>query len=384
MSRKRKILIFMMEVGSGHHVPALSVQAAIAAAHPHIATKVINVATDLGVPSFERNLVASWHFFLEHPFPYHVLYSATRRLFRLVRVFDTIVSRPIVPRLIELLEREKPDLVFCTHCTAANIIGRLKERNQFAMPTVELITEAFEAHAILFAGPADHYIFYNQDRVQDLLAAGVRREQIRIMDYPLREGFARKPTGRQRGRGKTGRVKDRLSVTLVFGGEGRGRAEIQVQAILDADLDLDLVVICGKNERLKARLLQMAAERSGGRTRLIPHGYVDDIHRYLASTDLTMGKNGPSFTLEALFFNKPFLITHTMSNEASGRDFILRHRAGWYAPRTSDQVAILRSLVNDRAILAEYSENCRRLDVRNGAREIADFLAGLVESAARY
>ena len=379
MSKKPRILIFMMNVGSGHHVPALSVQAAIAAAHSHIETKVVNVATDLGIPSFERRLVASWHFFLEHPFLFGVLYATTRRRFRLVRAFDSLVSRQIERRLIEFLEREKPDLVFCTHCTAANIIGRLKERHECSIPTVELITDAFEAHAMWFAGPSDHYIFYDRDRMHHLLAAGIRQEQIRIMGFPLREGFTRKPIDRHGGWEKRHRTKARLSVLLVFGGEGWGRAERQVQGLLDADLDLDLVVICGKNEHLKARLSQLAAERAGSRTRLIPHGYVDGIQEYLAAADLTMGKSGTSFTFETLFFNKPFLITHTMANESGCRDFVLQHRVGWYAPRTSDQVAILRRLANDRAILAEYCANCRKLNVRNGAQEIADFLAALVD-----
>lgn len=384
MSRKRKILIFMMEVGSGHRVPALSVQAALAASHPRVETKVVNCATDLGIPGFERRLVASWHFFLEHPFLFRIVYSSTRRRFHLVRAFDVLTSGRIARKLIPFLESEKPDLVFCTHSTAANIIGRYKENHESSIPTAVLVTDAFEAHAMWFAGPSDHYIFYDPDRMHQLLAAGVRQEQIRIMDFPLREEFIRKPVDRRDGPGTRRRAKARLSVLLAFGGEGRGQAERQVQGILDADLDLDMVVVCGKNEHLQARLSQLAAERPGGRTRLVPHGFVDDIREHLAAADLTMGKSGTSFTFETLFFNKPFLITHTMANESGCRDFVLQHRVGWYAPRIPDQVAILRSLVNDRAILAEYSENCRRLDVRNGAREIADFLAGLVESPPRY
>jgi UDP-N-acetylglucosamine:LPS N-acetylglucosamine transferase len=383
MSRKRKILIFTMEVGSGHRMPALSVQAAIAARHPHITTKLINVATDLGVPSFERNLVAQWHFFLDHPFLFDVVYAATRRRFRLVRAFDTIVSRPIAPGLIALLEKEEPDLVFCTHCTAANIIGRLKERGRCSVPTVELISDGFDAHAMWFAGPSDHYVFCDQDRVHHLLAAGVRREQVRIAGFPLRKEFSRKPVDSRGRREHPKRTQARLSVLLAFGGEGRGRAERQVRTILDADLDLDLVVICGKNDHLRARLSRLAAEQGQGRTRLIAHGFVDDIRGHLAAADITMGKSGTSFTLETLFLNKPFLITQAMANEWGCRDFVLQHRAGWYAPRTSDQVAILRSLVNDRGILAEYENNCRRLDVRNGAQEIADFLTELVDGTRK-
>jgi processive 1,2-diacylglycerol beta-glucosyltransferase len=383
MSKEKKILIFMMEVGSGHRMPAHSVQAAIAAAHPRITTKLVNVATDLGLPSFEKSLVAQWHFFLEHPFLFDILYAATRRRFRLVRAFDMIVSQPIVPRLIELLEKERPDLVFCTHCTAANIIGRLKERGRCSIPTVELISDGFDAHAMWFAGPSDHYIFCDQDRAYHLLEAGVRREQIKIMGFPLRKDFTRKPSDRRGRREQHHRTRARLSVLLAFGGEGHGRAEQQVQAILDADLDLDLVVICGKNEHLKTKLSRLAAERSHGRTRLTPHGFVDDIRGHIAAADITMGKSGTSFTLETLFLNKPFLITQAMANEWGCRDFVLQHRAGWYAPRTSDQVAILRSLVSDRGMLAEYESNCRRLDVRNGAQEIADFLAQLVDGTRK-
>jgi processive 1,2-diacylglycerol beta-glucosyltransferase len=377
MQRAPKVLIFTMQVGSGHLMPAQSVRAALAARHPRIATRLVNTATDLGVASFEKSLVSSWRFSLEHPLLFNLLYAATRKRLRLVRVFDTIVSRPIVARLAQFLAQEKPDLVFCTHCTAANVIGRMKERGECAVPTVVFITDAFDAHAIWFAGASDYYIFPDRDRLDILHRAGIRPKQIRVMGFPLREGFAGRPAGRARTRRGTGA---RLAVLLAFGGEGRGKAEKQVRAILAADLALDLVVVCGRNDGLRKRLSHLAASAARPRrTRVTIHGYVQDMHNLLTAADVTMGKSGASFTWESLFCRKPFLITHAMSTEWGCRDFVVQHRVGWYAPRIVDQLAILRTLVEEPSVLAEYRGNCRRLGIGNGAPEIADFLAALAD-----
>ncbi len=377
---RRKILIFTMSIGDGHRVPAVSVQAALAAAHPCIDTKIVDCAVDLGMPSYEKSLVRFWHFFLVHPFLFKVLYAATRRRFRLVRIVDALSSQWMAPRLAEYLERKKPDLVFCTHCTAANIIGRLKRKNACPIPTFMLVTDAFQAHAIWTAGPVDCYLLYDSDHVDDLLAAGIRSDQIKIMDFPLRPTFERTALEGGESGGKDQAVDRRLSVTLLSGGEGLGRVEKQVRAFMDADLDIDLEVICGKNDDLRARLTRLAENHAGGKMRLMPHGYVERMHEHLAFADMTMGKSGISFTFETLFFGKPFLITQTMANESGCRDFVLRHRLGWYAPCIPEQVQIVRRIVQDRSILDEYVENCRALHITNGAPVIANFLAASVAS----
>jgi len=380
-TKNPKILIFMMAIGNGHKIPAQSVQTALQEEYPLIETRVVESALEVGLESYEKPLLSAWRFCLKHPLPLQMIYSLTRSQFRLVSVVDALASRRLAPRIAELLEREKPDLVFCTHPTAANIIGSMKKKKSLPFPTVVLVTDAFEAHAIWLAGLCDSYIFYDKDRAQNLLAAGVREDQIAFMEFPLRQAFTQGSSNR----GRTAAAhasKTRITVTMVFGGEGHGQAEKQVLALLEADLDLDLMVLCGKNETLKARLDELCAGRTNRRTHLFTRGYVDTMQDYIAATDLSMGKSGISFTFETLFYNKPFLITQTMANEAGCRDFVLQHRVGWYAPRVREQVATLRAITADRGILVEYGENCRRLGIRNGASSIADFLASQASARA--
>lgn len=191
--KRPKVLILTMSVGDGHKVPAQSVHAALAAAYPDIAARVVEPALELGLESFQKGLVASWHFCLEHPRLFQLIYSLTKRRYRLVRAFETLTSRRIVPRLAELMEREKPDFVFSTHSIPANVLGRLNRGKASPIPTAVLITDAFEAHAMWLAGTTDFYIFFDKDRTHDLRAAGIREEQIKIMGFPLRPAFSRAP-----------------------------------------------------------------------------------------------------------------------------------------------------------------------------------------------
>lgn len=371
-----KVLICMMEVGSGHKMPALSVQQALADKYPAAETKVIDIAKDLGVESFDRGVKQWWLSMLRHPVLFGMLYHLTENLHWPTRQFDRVLCWRVKPKLIKFLEAEKPDLIFATHCTTSNIISRLKRKGKLRIPDAILITDAFCAHSIWTEGRSDYYIFYHEGLIPVLEGRGIRREQMILKHFPLRKSFAGKEVDREKLLEKLGLSGEKRIVTLVGGGEGLGHIDESVRAYADANLNITLVVICGRNTRLLGELTEIGRNNSSNVT-IVPRGFVENMHEFLAVSDITMGKSGISFSFESLFYGKPFIITQTMANEEAVRDFVVNNRLGWYAPSTEDQTAILRRLLTNDGLLDEYAANCRKLDIKNGSTEIADFLMSI-------
>jgi spore coat polysaccharide biosynthesis predicted glycosyltransferase SpsG len=91
------------------------------------------------------------------------------------------------------------------------------------------------------------------------------------------------------------------SSTILINGGARGGGPIYriYQTVRRADSSSNIVVICGRNEKLRAQI--ESVQDSKTRT----FGFVTDIHRFIASSDLILTKPGALSTYEALACNVP-------------------------------------------------------------------------------
>jgi 1,2-diacylglycerol 3-beta-galactosyltransferase len=108
-------------------------------------------------------------------------------------------------------------------------------------------------------------------------------------------------TGEQRARARGALGFDpALPVGLVmFGGEGSMVME-QIAQRLDSR---QLIAICGKNEKLRARLAAMAR-----RAPLFVEGFTREVPRYMQLADYFIGKPGPGSISEAVHMELPVIV----------------------------------------------------------------------------
>lgn len=374
-----KILMLMMEVGGGHKIPAISIKQAIEKKYPSAEITIMDIAHDLGVKSFDKGVKKWWQLMLKRPLLLKGLYKLTKNKFRLVHLLDSLISRRVQSKFIEFIKKSKPDFIFSTHCTGANIISRLKKKKKFGIPDALLLTDAFDAHPIWTHGFADYYIFYDKGIINDLRKRGIKPKQLVVRNFPLREQFCNKKVNKKNVRKKLDLPDDRLVIIMTAGGEGLSNMVKQVKKYIKANLKIALVVICGKNEKLYGKLCAFSKKIKSENTLLVPRGYVSNMHEYIAASDVTLGKSGTSFTFESLFFSKPFIITQTMANEEGLRNFVVNNKLGWYAPRISKQIQIIKSLIANKKMLREYAKRCRKLNIKNGSSEVADFIVSVIQ-----
>ena len=97
---------------------------------------------------------------------------------------------------------------------------------------------------------------------------------------------------------------DGSSIILINGGARGGGPIVRIyRSIRQAAPDANVLVVCGSNSRVRWRIERM----QDSRTRTF--GFLEDIHRYVAASDIVVTKPGALSTFEALACKVPVLLT---------------------------------------------------------------------------
>ena len=210
---------------------------------------------------------------------------------------------------------------------------------------------------------------------------GLSARRVKLFPFPLNPEFRRRTTPPAILRRRLGLAEKPFTVLLFFGAEGQGPAKKYLAEIVERGLDVQVVVICGRNDRLRADL-EDEARHPRGSVRLAVRGFVANVPDYIAAADLVVGKSGPNQVFETLLQLRPIVISSFLANEQRTSDWVISNGVGWLCRTPHQFVGLLVRLLADRGILREYRANIRRLGLRSGAVEICGYLYDLARKHA--
>jgi hypothetical protein len=146
--------------------------------------------------------------------------------------------------------------------------------------------------------------------------------------------------------------------------------------LIERGIALQVVVICGRNEKLKADIENLARGRTGG-VRIQVRGYVTNLADYIAASDVVVGKSGPNQVFETLLQCRPIVISSFLANEKETTNWVIGNKLGWLTRSPAHLATLLARLSAQPAVLKRYQANIRSMNLRSGTPEICEFLAGL-------
>lgn len=118
---------------------------------------------------------------------------------------------------------------------------------------------------------------------------------------------------------------DQPVLCMLYGAQGSWRMKALAQAMVQQSSDFQVLFLCGRNEALARDLVEMKMP--------FPHkivGFTNEVPRYLAATDIFVGKPGPGSVSEALHFGQHLLLDKTMAlaQEVPVLKWVVRSGAG--------------------------------------------------------
>ncbi len=293
----------------------------------------------------------------------------TRGMQRIIRLYH----RSEVRALERFWSENRPDLVVSL---VPNLNRALRESLARALPTVPYVTILTD-----IADYPPHFWIERQDQYV-ICGSGKAVEQARAFGHPDSHifrvsGMILRPVfyeplemDRTAERRRLGLDPDLPTGLVLFGGQGSGVMARIVRSLDSARRKLQLILICGRNEKLAARLRAMKT----GIPKFV-EGFTDRVPYYMALADFFIGKPGPGSLSEALALKLPVIVERnawTLPQERYNARWVRELGAGVVLKNFRDIGEAVDEML-DPAAFARFRENAARVENR-AVFEIPDIL----------
>ena len=371
----QRILVLSAAVGAGHLRAAQAVELALRQLAPHAFVRNLDVLT-LTNAAFRRFYGAGYLDLVNHAphmvgYLYDVMDKPRRprsRRDRLRLAFEELNLR----KFLALLRDEPWDIVVNTHFLPAEIIAHLRRKGELKLPQITVTTD-FETHRLWVNQPSDVYTTATDEGRQNLIQWGVPEGDIRVTGIPIHPVFAN-PKPREQCIKNQNLRGDRPVVLQLAGGFGVGPIETLYAAVLSVQTPIELVVVCGKNEKCKAKL---AAIKVPPRHRVKLLGFTDQMDELMAAADIVVSKPGGLTTSEVLARGAAMLIVNPIpGQESRNSDYLLENGAAMKANNVATLAFKLEKLLNDKSRLATLKSNAARIAKPRAAFDVAEMALG--------
>lgn len=270
--------------------------------------------------------------------------------------------------LIRYIEKEKPSMAICTHFLPAEILLHLKKKKHLDIPVGIVVTD-MDAHAMWLYRNVDWYFVACEETKVYLSEIGIPPETIHVTGIPIKPVFS-EPLSQTEVRTALGLAQDRKTVLISAGGFGVGPIESIIQALQKVRHPIQTVIICGKNEALKKKLSSISSTHP-----LKVVGFTTEMHKWMAASDLMVGKPGGLTSSEALTSGLIMVIVKPIpGQEERNSDHFLEEGVAIRCNNLPALAYKIDLLLSDTERIKRMRESARRLGRPQAAMDIVSIL----------
>jgi processive 1,2-diacylglycerol beta-glucosyltransferase len=373
-----KTLIVYAKAGAGHRRAAEAVFAAFKRRGEEKDVVLID-CLDYTNPWF-KNFYPSVYIFLVRFLPsvwaaiYYVLenrviYSLVKRLRRLTNYLTS-------KRFVEFLKKERPRVVISTQFFASEVVAALKRKKEIDSTLISVVTD-FGAHTFWESEDVDIFVVASEDTKKDLILRNIPEEKIRILGIPVEPPLKEFNKTQLR---KEIAVREGLFTVLIMGG-GFGVGPIKelvfsLESLSDEVRDkVQLIVVCSRNKKLYGEMKNIASKLKIGSKIL---GFVPDLYKMMAASDIIISKSGGLTTSESLAQGLPMIIISPIpGQESKNCELLVKNGAAIRINRAAEAKEVIEELIKRPEKLDKMRHQALDLGRPNSADDIAVLANGL-------
>ena len=365
--KKPHIVFYFSDTGGGHRSAAEAIIEAIELEYKNqVTTEMVDFFKDYAPLPFNR-AADMYPYMVKAPHLWSASFHATDGRAR-ARVLTTTMW-PIARRGARSLVQSHPaDLIVTVHPFANSFALKALGKNR--PPFINVVTDMVTTHALWFDNRADLILVPTETARQRALKYNMPPEKVCVVGLPVADRYC-KPLGRKSIlRKKLGWPVDKPIVLMVGGGEGMGPLAKTALAIDESGLNVGLVIVCGRNQRLKASLESFRWENPA-----LIYGFTRDMPDFMRAADFIVTKAGPGTIAEALNAQLPIILYSKLPGQEDGNvTFVQEEGAGVWAPTPQEVVRTLTRWISHPEERKRLIENCRRAGRPEAARTIAHII----------
>ena len=364
-----RVVIFHASAGHGHQKAAEAVREGLLAEGVPEKEILLRDALDDTPPWFKKyytslyyysvkhtpNLWGATYHLAEHPWLYEIIGRRVRRL----------INGGMAKRLVELLLREKPQAVICTHFMSPEVVGHLKSSGRFDTFLISAVTD-FVPHTFWVNPGTDHYWVMSDEGKENLLRRGLLPERVTAGGIPISLRFRPQNKGKEIRR-REGLDLNRFTLLITSGSFGLGPANEVLRCLQEFSEKIQVLVVCGNNQR------QYDLLRNGHFPFPIKvYGFVSNMDELMEASDLLIAKPGGATTSESLAKGIPMVVLEPIPGQETGNAHLLRERnAAFFLGKPEDIRIILKGIFDYPQVLEEKMRAIHKLAKPDAAIDLA-------------
>ncbi|HWJ03403.1 MAG TPA: glycosyltransferase [Verrucomicrobiae bacterium] len=379
---RRKVLIFSVPFGTGHNRAAEAIGKAFCQIDPAIESSMVD-SFSYATPVLGRFIAGTYMEILKiSPRLYGFLYDKADRNFSKVG-FNRVLHLLMSDKLDELVRRESPEVVLCTHPFPLGVLSLLRKKGKLDAPLVAVVTD-FAIHKFWLYDNVDLFIVGVEELKHSLMEQGVPENKIKVTGIPIDPAFQQLNDTREL-HVKLGLNPDLPTVLVMGGGLGLGPLEQTVKTMLAVPKPLQIVVIAGKNAKLQQALSTLQVQQ-GQSVKVF--GHVDNIHEFMEVADLVITKPGGLTSAEALAKGLPLVLLEPIpGHEERNLDFLTNTEVAVTSVDNGDIAGLVLEVLGEPDRIAKMGASAKKIGKPTSAREVArvvvDLMSGTVVRGAK-
>jgi len=215
-------------------------------------------------------------------------------------MIDRLNTKPLV-RFIRAFD---PHITVCTHFMPAGIISHLIATEQLQAQLSIVVTD-FDFHAMWLSRAFHRYFVAIDETKAYLQMLGMPTDRITVSGIPIDPVFG-KPVNRTQECVLLGLDPTKPILLLSAGALGVTPTDFILKQLLLLSHQAQILVVCGRDEELRRRVEQRVRNQHNRAVRVF--GYTDEMHRWMKTADLFIGKPGGLTTAEAVASGLPMCV----------------------------------------------------------------------------
>jgi 1,2-diacylglycerol 3-beta-galactosyltransferase len=245
-----------------------------------------------------------------------------------MHVIIRIFNRPTVRKLEALWRKTRPDILVSFIPNFNRAIFQSLARALPGVPMVTVITDFADYPPHFWLEPQDQFAVCGTPRAAgQALSMGLRKDNVflvsgMVLNPRFYEIAPLSPAERAAARARLGLDPNQPVGLVLFGGQGAA-----VMADIARNLPhRQLILICGKNEKLAARLRAMQRPAPA-----FVEGFTNDVPSYMQLADYFIGKPGPGSISEAMAMHLPVIVQRnawTLPQERYNAEWVIENGTG--------------------------------------------------------
>ncbi|MET1006524.1 MAG: glycosyltransferase, partial [Propionibacteriaceae bacterium] len=297
----KRVLILSASVGSGHNMAAAALEAQFQERDD------VGVVTSIDVLEATNEAYRAFYddayFKLVKATPWLVGwgYDAGDPPFKLggsISLWDRINTTDTVRAILDF----RPTTVVCTHFLPLRLVALLEARGSLNC-SLSAVTTDYDFQGLWLTGAFNRFFVAREETRDHLAAIGVPEDRLVISGIPVRAGLDQ-PVNAAAVRQRYG--LDPLLPTLLISAGAAGGPYITsiVQQVLRMRNPCQAIVVCGRNEQLRADILALV----NGSDRFTVLGFTTDMPDLMRVSTLFVGKPGGLSSSECMAAGLPMVL----------------------------------------------------------------------------